>query len=90
MKDAVSSEASDLKAGTPADLTVRARIPRKGSQPAALSSIMMREFDPRRWKAEGYKWFRVTAPADDPTHAYLECWWQKPEIEGELDRSKAI
>lgn len=76
--------------GIPADVTIRARIPRSGSQPAALARIMNREFDPRRWRAEGYKWFRVSAPADDPTHAYLECWREKPAKEAPLNRSAAI
>ncbi len=73
-----------------ADVTIRARIPRSESQPSALARIMNREFDPKRWRAASYKWFRVSAPTDDPTHAYLECWREKPAVEGELDRSKAI
>lgn len=75
--------------GVPADLTIRARIPRRGTQAQALARIMMREFDPEPLRAKGYKWFRVTAPADDPTHVYLECWREKPAVEGKLDRSKA-
>ena len=85
----MSTLTEEEKCGTPADLTIRARIPRHGSQPSALAKIMTREFDPDALRAKGYKWFRVTAPADDPTHAYMECWWEKPEKEGSLDRSKS-
>lgn len=75
--------------GIPADVTIRARIPRGGSQASALARIMNREFKPEEWRAKGYKWFRVSAPVDDPTHAYLECWWEKPAKEGKLNRSAA-
>jgi len=75
--------------GVPADLTIKARIPRRGTQVSALARIMTREFNPDELRAKGYKWFRITAPADDETHAYMECWWEKPAIEGELDRSAA-
>lgn len=85
MNESLSSEQ-----GVPADRTIRVRIPRNCSQPRALATIMMREFDPERWRAEGYKWFRVSAPADDPTHAYLECWREKPAVEGKLNREVAI
>lgn len=76
--------------GVPADLTIRARIPRRGTQASALAQIMTREFSPEAMRAKGYKWFRVTAPAHDPTHAYLECWREKPAKEGELDMDAAV
>lgn len=82
-------EAASSEDGTPADLTIRARIPRRCTQPQALARIMTREFDTEPLRAKGYKWFRVTAPADDPTHAYMECWREKPAKEGRLNRSAA-
>lgn len=85
MSELVSSE----KRAVPADVTIRARIPRHGTQASALARIMTREFKPETWRAKGYKWFRVSAPSDDPTHAYLECWLEKPAVEGKLNRSNA-
>lgn len=72
--------------GTPADLTRVADISKvRGSQPSAIAKVMMPMADGLR--AQGYKWFRVTAPADDEDHVYLEAWWERPQVEGELNRA---
>lgn len=71
--------------GTPADLTQVADISRvKGSQPSAIVKVLSPMADGLR--EQGYRWFRVTAPADDEDHVYLEAWWERPNKEGELNR----
>lgn len=74
--------------GAPADLTRVADISKvKGSQSEAIARKVMPISDGLR--EQGYKWFRVTAPADDPDHVYLEAWWEKPAKEGTLNREAA-
>lgn len=74
--------------GTPADLTRVADISKvKGSHWRVLEKHILPISDGLR--EQGYKWFRVTAPADDEDHVYLEAWWEKPAKEGKLNREAA-
>lgn len=76
--------------GTPADLTRVATLSPLYTQPIAVARALNKQLKPDDLKAEGYKWFRVTAPADDPEHVYLEAWWTKPTVEGALNREAAV
>lgn len=72
--------------GTPANLTRVADISKvKGSQPTAIAKAITPISDGLR--KQGYKWFRITAPADDENHVYLEAWWERPVKQGKLNRS---
>jgi hypothetical protein len=79
--------------GIPADLTRIVDISKvRGSQPGIIAKKIMPISDALR--EQGYKWFRVTAPADDEAHVYLEAWHEYPVVDGVLrqgvlDRSKA-
>lgn len=69
--------------GIPADLTRVVDISKvKGSQPSAIAKVMGPLADGLR--EQGYKWFRVTAPADDEDHVYMEAWRERPMKDGEL------
>jgi hypothetical protein len=85
----MSTLTSDPNNGTPADLTRVCRIPQRGSGVAAFSKAM-RALDSDGLKKQGYVWFRVSSPGDDPQHAYLEAWKVKPEMEGTLNRDAAV
>lgn len=75
--------------GTPADLTRVVDISKvRGNQPQAIAKTMMPLADGLR--AQGYKWFRITAPDDDEERVYLEAWMVRPEKEGELNRAAAL
>lgn len=78
-----------MSEGTQADLTRVANIPKRGSQMTAFTKAL-RVLDSDGLRAQGYSWFRISAPADDPEHAYLEAWRAKPEQEGTLNRAAAI
>lgn len=74
--------------GTPADLTRVVDISEvRGSQPNAIAKVLGPMSDGLR--EQGYKWFRVSAPGDEDD-VYLEAWLQRPEKEGELNRSAAV
>jgi hypothetical protein len=74
--------------GTPADVTRVADISGvRGSQPSAIAKVIMPISD--GLKEQGYKWFRVTAPVDEPDRIYLEAWKERPAIEGKLNRESA-
>jgi hypothetical protein len=73
--------------GIPADLTRVTDISDvKGSQPDAIAKTLMPMADGLR--AQGYKWFRITAPADDEDHVYLEAWRERPIVDGVLSEGK--
>ena len=77
-----------MSKAVPADLTRIADISKvKGSQPAAIAKACMPMADLLR--EQGFKWFRVTAPADDEDHVYLEAWREKPAKQGKLNRAAA-
>lgn len=74
--------------GTPADATRVVDISTvKGGQPAAIRKMLGPLADGLR--EQGYKWFRITAPADDEDHVYMQAWRIRPEVEGALDRGAA-
>jgi hypothetical protein len=72
--------------GTPADRTHRFDIS-ECSTTRQFHKVMGPLSD--KWKAEGMKWFRVTAPRSDEGHVYIEGWWEKPYKEAPLDRTAA-
>jgi len=88
MNDSLLPEDVEIK-GTPADLTRVCRIPERGSHIKAFLKAMY-ALDRDGLRQQGYVWFRVSAPRDDPTHAYLEAWKVKPEVEGKLNREAAV
>ena len=75
--------------GTPADVTRVVNIEKvKGGQTRAIAEALGPLADGLR--AQGYHWFRITAPADDEDHVYMQAWRIRPEIEGALDRGSAV
>ena len=78
-----------MTVGTPADLTRVVLIPQRGSHMKGfLKALKMLDADGLRKR--GYSWFCVSAPGDDPDHAYLQAWRVKPETQGPLDRASAV
>jgi hypothetical protein len=75
--------------GTPADLTRVVLIPQRGSHVKAFMKAM-KMLDSDGLRKQGYLWFCVSAPADDPDHAYLEAWHVKPEKQAPLNRAAAV
>lgn len=77
-----------MSGGIPADLTRVVDISNvRGTQPSAIAKVLNPMADGLR--EQGYQWFRITAPADDEAHVYLEAWKVKPKQEGILNRSAA-
>lgn len=85
----MSTLTEDSKLGTPADLTRVCRIPQRGSHVVAFTKAM-RVLDSDGLRKQGYTWFRVSTPGDDPTHAYLEAWKVRPDVQGKLNKDAAV
>ena len=77
------------KHSTPADLTRKTRVPKRGSAMQAFTKAMNR-LDSDGLRSQGYTWFRVSAPGDDQEWAYLEAWKVKPAVQAPLNPSAAV